>query len=127
MRGGRPCERCNGRGGLGGYGRGRGGLAQEQQTAVGFKTERTKVKTTKGAIIGEFLIDGEQVRGEVSSKLRETVAAGERDASDLIHRDRIPRQYHKAIKDYFTNLKAAHGTTPDQDGHGKSRGTNGDS
>jgi len=90
---------------MGNKGKGRGGLAPEEQTAIGFKTERTKVKTTKGAIIGEFLIDGEQVRGDVSSTLRETVAASEREASDLIHRDRIPRQYHKAIKGYFSNLK----------------------
>lgn len=90
---------------MGKLGRGRGGLAPEEPTAVNFKTRRAKVKTTKGAIIGQFLIDGEQVPGDVSSTLGETVLAGEREASDLIHRDRIPRQYHKAIKGYFSNLK----------------------
>ena len=115
MRAGQSCGKCNGRGGQGGRGQGRGGLAPEEKTAVGFKTERTKVKTTKGAIIGEFLIDGEQVRGEVSSTLRETVIAAEREASDLIHRDRIPRQYHKAIKGYFSNLKGSGGASKKQD------------
>ncbi len=69
------------------------------------------MKTTKGAIIGQFLIDGEQVRGDAPSTLSETVTASERDASDLIHRDRIPRQYHKAIKGYFSNLKESTGTS----------------
>jgi len=111
MRAGQLCGRCNGRGGTGGKGKGRGGRVPEEKTAVGFKTQRTKVKTTKGAIIGQFLIDGEQVRGEVSSTLRETVIAAEREASDLIHRDRYPRQYHKAIKGYFSNLKESRGAS----------------
>jgi len=92
---------------MGKQGQGRGGLAPEEQTAVDFKTERTKVATTKGAIIGEYLIEGEQVRGDAKSSMSETVIAGEREASDLIHRDRIPRQYHKAIKGYFSNLKGS--------------------
>ena len=90
---------------MGRLGQGRGGLAQEQQTTVGFRTRRTKVHTGKGAIIGQFLIDGEQVKGGVSPALGETITAAEREASDLIHRDRIPRQYHKAVKAYFSNLQ----------------------
>ena len=34
---------------------------------------------------------------------------GWREASDLIHRDRIPRQYHKAVKEYFSNLQRVAG------------------
>ena len=94
---------------MGKMGQGRGGLAPEQRTAVNFKTERTKVHTGKGAIIGQFLIDGEQVKGAVSPALGETIKAAEREASDLIHRDRIPRQYHKAVKAYFSNLQRSVG------------------
>jgi hypothetical protein len=86
-------------------GQGRGGKAEQEQTDVAFKTERQKVHTGKGAIIGQFLFEGEQIPGEASSKLAETVSAAEREASDLIHRDRVPRQYHKAVKAYFSNLK----------------------
>ena len=86
-------------------GQGRGGRAEQEQTDVAFKTERQKVHTGKGAIIGQFLFEGEQIAGEASSKLSETVSAAEREASDLIHRDRIPRQYHKAVKAYFSNMK----------------------
>ncbi len=91
--------------GMGKLGQGRGGLAPEQQTAVDFKTERGKVHTGKGAIIGQFLFDGEQVKGEVTSSINEVVSAAEHDASDRINRNRIPRQYHKAVKTYFSNVQ----------------------
>lgn len=59
----------------------------------------------QGAIIGQFLIDGEQVKGEVSSSFTEVVTAAERDATDRINRNRIPRQYHKAVKEYFSSVQ----------------------
>jgi len=107
---GKPCGRCQGNGnrpgrGMGGLGKGRGGLAPEQQAGMGLKTERTKVYTGKGAIIGQFLVDGEQVKGDVQSTLSEVVTASEHDASDRIGRNRIPRQYQKAVKEYFANVR----------------------
>ncbi len=99
-------------------GQGRGGRAESEQTDVAFKTERQKVHTGKGAIIGQFLFEGEQIPGEATSKLSELMSATEREASDLIDRDRVPRQYHKAIKAYFSNLK--------RDTGGKDAGTDGD-
>ncbi len=104
QKGGKSCSACKGSG-MGKKGQGRGGLAPEQLTNVGFKVERGKVHTGKGAIIGQFLFEGEQVKGEISSSVTEVVSAGERDASDRINRDRIPRQYHKAVKNYFSNMK----------------------
>ena len=90
---------------MGKMGQGRGGLAGEEKTDVAFKTERGKVHTGKGAIVGQFLVDGEQVKGEMKSNLVEVVSAAEREASDRINRDRIPRQYHKAVKAYFSNIQ----------------------
>lgn len=112
----RPCPFCKGRGcgrcqgnkpgaGMGRLGQGRGGLAPEEQTPVGFKTERGKVHTGKGAIIGQFLFDGEQVKGDVTSNFTDVVLAAEHDASDRINRNRIPRQYHKAVKTYFSTVQ----------------------
>ena len=86
-------------------GQGRGGRAEQEQAAVAFKTERQKVHTGKGAIVGQLVFEGEQVPGEASSELTKTVAAAEREASDLIHRDRVPRQYHKAVRSYFSKVK----------------------
>lgn len=103
---GAGCSRCQGpRGGMGQQGQGRGGIAPEQQTSIRFKTERGKVETGRGAIIGQFLFDGEQVKGEVSSGFAEVVTAAEHDASDRINRQRVPRQYHKAVKAYFSNVR----------------------
>ncbi len=93
-------------------GQGKGGIAPEKKTDVDFKTERQKIHTGKGAIIGQFLIDGEQVRGDVSSGFGELVTASERQASDLIHRDRVPRQYHKAVKGYFSHLQESNAKKP---------------
>jgi hypothetical protein len=83
---------------------GRGGRAEQEQSAVAFKTERQKVHTGKGAIVGQLVFEGEQIPGEASSELSKTVAAAEREASDLIHRDRVPRQYHKAVRSYFSKV-----------------------
>jgi len=107
---------------MGKLGQGRGGLASEQQTHIGFKIEKGKVKTGKGAIIGQFLFEGEQVKGEVSSTLSEVVSAAERDASDRINRDRIPRQYHKAIKNYFSNMKRSMGQNKPNESESKGDG-----
>ena len=76
--------------GQGPKGRGRGGIPREEKTQVGFKTERGKVAVGKGGISGAFLVDGEQVPGEVGASVSEVVSAAERDASDRIKRDRIP-------------------------------------
>jgi hypothetical protein len=107
MKAGQACKECegSGQGGMGKLGQGRGGKAPEEQTGVGFKTERGKVHTGKGAIVGQFLVNGEQVKGDVKTELAELVSAAERDASDRINRDRIPRQYHKAVKEYFSNIQ----------------------
>lgn len=90
---------------MGQMGQGRGGRAGEEKTDFAFKTERGKVHTGKGAIVGQFLVDGEQVKGEMKSNLVEVVSAAEREASDRISRDRIPRQYHKAVRAYFSNIQ----------------------
>ncbi len=112
---GKKCGTCQGSGNKPGSGmgksakQGRGGLASEQKTATGFKMQREKVHTGQGSIIGQMLIDGEQIKGDVSSGLAEVVTAAERDASDRISRDRIPRQYQKAVKSYFSQMQQSYG------------------
>ncbi|GJM25004.1 MAG: hypothetical protein DHS20C16_14190 [Phycisphaerae bacterium] len=128
---GNNCSGCNGSGmgqgkgggsggGQGNIGQGRGGYAQKEQTNIGFKIERGKVETTKGRIIGQFLVDGEQVKGEATEDFVELMAAAERDAIDTVDNDRIPRQYQKAVREYFKRLPKGFGTMPpasdDQDG-----------
>ncbi|MCH7720380.1 MAG: hypothetical protein IH988_05245 [Planctomycetes bacterium] len=106
---GMGCSQCQGtgmrRGGQGKLGRGQGGLAREQKTATRSKIERTKVKTTQGRIIGQFLVDGEQVKGAATAQVREALAAAEREATEAINRDRVPRHYQDAVKLYFSKLR----------------------
>ncbi len=90
---------------MGKLGKGRGGIAPEEQTNVGFKTERGKVHTGKGAVIGQFYFEGEQVKGEVNKNIAEVVSAAEREASDRMSRDRVPRQYQKSVKEYFSTVQ----------------------
>lgn len=137
--GDKPCPDCNGTGqggnrpgsgskkggGMGSLGRGSGGNAPTEATAVGFRTERQTVHTGKGAIIGQTLVDGEQIKGEVKSNLVEIVSAGEREASDRIDRDRVPRQYQGAVKAYFTNVQDSLKKLKSDAGTGKSVPTNG--
>jgi hypothetical protein len=111
MNGGKRCSSCQGSGrdgsgaGMGKLGQGRGGLADEQEARVDFKTERGKVETQQGEIIGQFLVEGEQVKGDTPSNLADAVAAAEHEASDRINRNRVPRQYHKAIRNYFSSVQ----------------------
>ena len=110
--GGKGCSKCGGTGqgksgsGMGNKAKsGRGGLASEEETNVDFKVERGKVPTREGAIIGQFFFEGEQVKGEVSSEFADVVTAAERDATDRINRNRMPRQYQKAVRAYFSNVQ----------------------
>lgn len=115
------CSTCRGSGkgdqpGRGGMGKradaGAGGLAPEETTDVDFKKEKQKVASGQGAIIGQVLVDGEQVKGNVNPSWGEAATAAERDATDRIHRDRIPRQYHKAVRNYFSTMREATGGSP---------------
>ncbi|HNQ24709.1 MAG TPA: hypothetical protein PKK06_16630 [Phycisphaerae bacterium] len=94
-------------GGMGKLGRGQGGLAPEERTDVAFKVEKQQVHTGQGAIIGQFLVEGEQVRGEVDRTFVEVITAAEHEASDAVNRDRVPRQYQKAVKEYFRHVGRA--------------------
>ncbi len=125
---GNPCSKCNGSGecqgkkcgscsgsgcksgkgpGMGKKpGQGRGGIAQEDASRTQFVRKQGKVKMGQGAIAGQYLVDGPQEKGEVSDAVYEMVQAGERDATDMIENAKAPRKYHRAIKDYFSELQA---------------------
>jgi len=104
---GQTCTACMGRGlGMGlNPGQGQGNVAPEEQTAFGLVQRRTPVKTGRGSIISQRFIDGEQFKGEVSSEFVEAALSAERDVTDAIARERIPRVYHTAVKKYFTRFR----------------------
>lgn len=110
------CSGCNGdgdgngrdgqgQGGSGGLGQGRGGRPPRGEAGqIAFKKERAKVETREGRIIGQFLIDGEQIPGESRKDFATVIEAAERDASDAVQRDRVSRKYQKAVKEYFSSI-----------------------
>lgn len=97
---------------MGPRGLGRGGIAAEEETRAAFVERRDKVRTGRGSIIGQYLVDGEQVRGDETSSVQEIVSAAEHDATDAINRARIPRRYHGAIKKYFSDIQQHVGVDP---------------
>lgn len=112
---GRPCSACQGsgmsqgrqggmgRGGMGpNPGLGEGGVAPLQQTDIKRVAERTPVKTRQGSIVSQQFVDGEQFKGEVSESFREAAISAQRQATDAVAREEVPRQYQGSVKQYFT-------------------------
>jgi chemotaxis protein histidine kinase CheA len=102
-------------GGMGKQGQGEGGVAPEEVTDVGFQVQRQQVATGRGAITGQFLVDGGQVKGEAETEFVEVVTAAERAATDAVRRDRVPRQYQKAVREYFKNVRRVAGVESAED------------
>lgn len=112
-------------------GLGYGAKTGNQAAAHGYKASKVKSQLRGGEIIGQMLIDGPQVKGELSVEAREAVNAAQRDATDAIEREEVPRQYEKVLREYFESLAglaerkaeagasegeaAAEGETPDGD------------
>lgn len=119
---GKGCKSCNGTGrcngggkgdgdhwgekeGRGDWGKGAGrayGLRERAKDGkVDFVRKKAKTPVGKGSVIGVQYIKGEMLRGEAKAELIEATEAAERDATDALNSDRVPRSYHKAVKTYF--------------------------
>jgi hypothetical protein len=132
---GQVCQACNGTGMVNGGscgacqgsgmginpGRGQGGFAPEQQAPFKTVARRTAIKTRQGSIISQRFVDGEQYKGEVSKEFVEAVISAERDATDAIAREQIPRLYHSSVQKYFTR---SHRELPTEEGAAESEKTN---
>lgn len=107
----------NGRGGgMGQQGVGAGGLARKSETDTRFKTERTHVFTGPGSLIGQTWVNGEQVKGEASSAVVDTIMSERPRVAESIRNETMPRQYHRATGKYFDHMAkdvAGAGTTSD--------------
>jgi len=94
-------------GGMGGRGQGEGNIAPEEVTDTGTVRRRTPVKTGRGAIISTRFVNGEQFKGEVSEEMVEATIAAEREVTDAIAREKIPRVYHSSLRKYFDYSRQA--------------------
>ena len=62
------------------------------------------LKAVWACTVLESLLGG-LLKGDVGTEFAQVISAAERDASDSINRDRVPRQYQKAVKSYFSNVQ----------------------
>jgi len=108
--GGKPCSKCQGTGmgsgqgsGMGqNMGQGEGGVAPQQQTDFQLVQRKTPVHTTPGSINSQRFVSGEQYKGEVSQEFVEAAISAQRDATDAVTREQVPRMYHSSVRNYFT-------------------------
>lgn len=129
---GSPCPHCDGTGqgngnkpGNGPPGRGRGaGQRGKKDTDVAFQKKRAKVEQRQGAVIGQWFVKGDQIKGESKAQYLEAVQSAVRDASDALEKDQVPRAYQKAVKNYFDRLGEEKPAASSSDG-GNSGGAGG--
>lgn len=109
----RWCPRSDEVGGQGlNKGFGYGAKTGKKAAAFGYKSTKVKSKLRSGEIIGEMLVDGPMIKGDVSAEAREAVNAAQRDAADAIEREEVPRQYEKVLREYFERLAGLAGASP---------------
>jgi hypothetical protein len=92
-------------GGMGGGGIGRGGVAQIAPDDSTTTPELIKGKIQPGEIVGNYFIDGKQIKGERRVKFREAVQSAEESAPDAIDKQRMPKQYEGYVKNYFEDMR----------------------
>lgn len=113
---GQSLKQCGGSGTLG-FGSMRAGTGTGQSVGDGHESKfdvenlRVQSETRAGPIIGSVMVEGDQIRGESRAEFSQAVLAAHAAASEAIETQRIPREYHDAIKGYFGRLesKAADG------------------
>ncbi len=67
-----------------------------------------------------MLVDAPLLKGEAAADVQEAVNASQRDATDAIERNAIPRQYERAVKTYFDRLAGLFNSESETAGDGAS-------
>jgi len=96
------------------YGQGYGSRIGKEKTAHNLKPTKVKSPLHDGEIIGQMLFDGPQVKGESRLAVKDAVNSAVRDATDAIQREQVPRQYARAVKEYFDALAGLAGGAPQE-------------
>jgi hypothetical protein len=115
--GGKGCSVCAGKGpwaaglsdrvgaGMGGPGRGRGQVADTEETDTALAKTRVRGEAQPGSVIASWYIQDRQVRGESRRQWVEIVQQAEQEVAEAIDDRQIPKEYHEPIKDYFGRLR----------------------
>ncbi|MEE8169742.1 MAG: hypothetical protein V3T70_04275, partial [Phycisphaerae bacterium] len=95
-----------------GAGNGAGFRDRSEDGNIAFKRKKAKVRTGRGDVIGTMFIKGRQLRGDTHAAFVEAAEAAEREATDAIEKERIPRSYHRVVKQYFDRFGELEKTAP---------------
>ncbi len=125
---GSPCPGCDGTGSCQGSdhdkagrnkagGRGTGPRDRDDDAQTATKDEKGKVKTAKGGrVIGQQFVKGRQLKGQSNVEFQDAAEAAEIDATDALDKERVPRIYRKAVRNYFDRLGDRTGASGDDKG-----------
>ncbi len=64
---------------------------------------QSHVPTTRGQVLGRFLVNGVQIRPESAEELRAVFVSAEKEAAEAIARDQVPLYARDLVRDYFTD------------------------
>lgn len=92
-------------GGMGGPGRGEGGVAPEDSSLKNkFKTEKSRSALKAGKILMNLKTKEAGDRGQITKEYEKGVEQLKQGVSEAIQQERVPPGYHQGIKKYFDDL-----------------------
>lgn len=91
--------------GPGGAGIGMGERPRSDGAPFTIKQEVSpSIDDEKGKTLASYFVKADAIKGEARAELREVAEAGEKQATDEIDQDRIPRSTQNSVRDYFRSL-----------------------
>ncbi len=91
--------------GMGGAGRGQGGRAISEAAPFTVKTEFAPTQDQKeGQILASYFVKAGSIKGESKAELQQIVANIDKENTDEVDQDRIPRAAAAAVKEYFGTM-----------------------
>lgn len=104
-----------GGGGMRGPGRGRGGVAPENEGASSdFKSEQSRSALQAGKILMEWKTKEMAEAGQAREVYLDRIEKVKQGVNEAILKEQVPPGYHQAISQYFNNLPTNAPTTPGQ-------------
>ena len=92
--------------GIGGPGRGVGGIAPVKPDDVDFSPTRIRGQLKPGRVVGSFFVNGKDLKGEAKAEYLQTVTAAQAEAAQAMQDQKVPRGYETYVRDYFHGMKS---------------------
>jgi hypothetical protein len=97
--------KCQGLGGMGGYGRGRGGRAPFAETETTLLPDGIAGQFKDAPTLGTVLVRGLPARGEASVGFSDAVLQSRQVEEDALNREKVPLIYRSSVRRYFDALE----------------------